>query len=237
MNLVDLRSALAKLERVSSSVAPQQPVATGWDAVDALCGGGLAGGKVAEVIGPRSSGKMSFAFAAVARATAAGHLVAWIDAAHELHPPSAVALGVELDRLLVVRPPATAIAAARATEIVARSNAFALIVIDLPHGARLTEHAGSRLRVAVHESGVGVVALAGAPAVPHPALRLEVSATHQPGRRRVAITLARGGAQPMGARAELILGGEPLPADAFRSPAQTAALLDVAPIALHRRRS
>src|SRR5690242_6882939 len=125
MDIAELRTAISRIAGVGLIAPAVQENRTGFSAIDALTGG-IAGGKIAEIVGARSSGKMSLALAAAARATSAGRLVAWIDAAHELHPPSAAERGVELDRLLVVAPPPTAVAAARAAEIVARSNAFAL---------------------------------------------------------------------------------------------------------------
>lgn len=192
MNLADLKLALAP----SPAQTVGTPLATGFADVDALLGGGFGRGRVTEIAGARSSGKLALALAAAARATVAGQLVAFVDARGELYPPSAAALGVELGRLLVIRPNrgAGAVAIARAAEIVARSRAFALIVVDLPAGQRLPDQIATRLRSAAHETGAAVVALAsGADAVPHAAVRLEVAAGEELHVRRLTVRVSKGG--------------------------------------------
>src|SRR6185436_9737731 len=80
------------------------PLPTGSARLDALLGGGWPRGRIVEVAGSWSSGKTSLLFASMAEVTRRRQLCAWIDARGELYPPSAAALGVDLDRLLVVRP-------------------------------------------------------------------------------------------------------------------------------------
>lgn len=233
MNLADLKLALAP----TPSQTVGTPLATGWPDVDALLGGGLGRGRVIEIAGGRSSGKLALALAAAARATVAGQLCAFVDPRGELYPPSAAALGVDLTRLLVVRPSrgAGAIAIARAAEIVARSRAFALIVVDLPAGQRLPDQIATRLRSAAHETGAAVVALTGsANAVPHAAVRLDVSASDEQHIRRLMVRIAKGGALPPGSSAVVHLG-EPLLGSAFRPASRQAALAAAAPGALLRR--
>lgn len=225
----DLKIALSRVGGepiVTTATAP--PVATGWPAVDALLGGGLPRGRVAEIVGAPSSGKATLALAAAAGATAAGQLVAWVDARRELYPPSAAALGVELERLLVVRCPPEPAAVARAGEIVARSRAFALIVLDLPDGLRFSDGVATRLRAAAHDAGVAICALATARgAVAHAALRLQVTtAPASPSLRRVTFLLDKGGAAPPGTRADVALGRAVL--GAFRDPADEAILREAA---------
>jgi hypothetical protein len=103
---------------------------TGYAALDALLpGGGLPAGRLVTIAGPASSGKLSVALAAVARATAVGACCAFIDTGGEFFPPSAAACGIDLARLLVVRAPLPAVA--RATCVIVQSRAFALVVLDL----------------------------------------------------------------------------------------------------------
>ena len=101
--ITELKRALQKtvpaVERASG-----EPIPTGTEIDGKLLGGGFPRGRVAEVAGARSSGKAALALQAAAQATRAARLVAWIDAPRELYPPAAAALGVELGRLLVVRP-------------------------------------------------------------------------------------------------------------------------------------
>ncbi|MGC8917555.1 MAG: hypothetical protein ACP5NF_11325, partial [Thermoanaerobaculum sp.] len=77
---------------------------TGEEAMDALLGGGWPVGKVAELVGPASSGKTSLAVSTVTAATARGELACWVDAAGEFDPASAVAAGVRLEQVLLVQP-------------------------------------------------------------------------------------------------------------------------------------
>src|SRR5262245_5227193 len=137
----DLRKSLALLAAPPAPAGP--PLATGSAAVDMLIGGGLPRGRLVEMAGPWSSGKTALALAAAARVTAQGGLVAYIDARRELYPPAAAQLGVDLERLLVVRPPPAAAAIARAGEIVARSRAFALVLLDFPEGQQLEDAAAA----------------------------------------------------------------------------------------------
>jgi hypothetical protein len=103
---------------------------TGHPALDVLLpGGGLPSGRIVAIAGAASSGKLSVALAAVARATAGGDCCAFIDTSGQFFPPSAAACGIDLDRLLVVRAPPPAVP--RATCVTVQSRAFALVVLDL----------------------------------------------------------------------------------------------------------
>jgi hypothetical protein len=241
-----LRQALTRFG--GQPAVPAEPavptLATGWPAVDRLLGGGLPAGRLTEVVGARSSGKASFAFAAAANAMASpGQLVAWIDAPGELYPPAAAASGVVLDRLMIVRPgsaqDAAGLVLARAGEIVARSRAFSLLVLDLPLGGRLIERAATRLRAAAHEAGLPVVVLGDRRgAVPHAHCQLESRSRQEAGQRRIELTLHRGGAGAPGETAGHALAAPGL-AD-FRPAAQARELARVAdairPVRLPPRR-
>ena len=71
--------------------------------LDARLGGGFPRGHVSELVGPRSSGRTSLMLRVLASATARGELVALIDALDMFDVDSAVAAGVDLDRLLWIR--------------------------------------------------------------------------------------------------------------------------------------
>ena len=77
-------------------------VSSGIPAIDALTGG-LPRGCLTEIYGPASSGRTTLLLAALAAATRRGEFCAVVDASDSLDPQSAVAAGVELDRLLWVR--------------------------------------------------------------------------------------------------------------------------------------
>jgi len=83
-------------------------VPTGVMEVDALLEGGFPAGAITELAGPECSGKTSLALSFLARITRTGSVGAWIDVSNVLHPESAAAAGVVLDRLLWVRCGATA---------------------------------------------------------------------------------------------------------------------------------
>ncbi len=91
-------SALTPIARTIRPIA-----ATGIRNVDELLDGGLPLGAITEIVGPECSGRTSLALSFVARMTQAGKVCAWIDVSNALHPESAAALGVDLDRLLWVR--------------------------------------------------------------------------------------------------------------------------------------
>jgi hypothetical protein len=121
-------AALADARRAGGPLPAHHP--TGLAALDALLpGGGFPAGRLVVIAGPASSGKLSVALAAVARATVGGACCAFIDTGGEFFPPSAAACGIDLDRLLVVRAPAPAVP--RATCVIVQSRAFALVVLDL----------------------------------------------------------------------------------------------------------
>lgn len=97
-----------KLDRTLTSTLPERlgddaVAAFGTDTLDRALSGGLPRGQVSEVVGPASSGRTSFAWAALAAATLRGESVALIDTFDRFDPPTADACGIELSRLLWVR--------------------------------------------------------------------------------------------------------------------------------------
>ena len=102
--------AARRLDRTLTSALPthdpQDEYAigpTGVAALDERLGGGLPRGQVSEVVGPRSSGRTSAILRMVAAATARGEIVALVDALDMFDVDSAVAAGIDLDRLLWIR--------------------------------------------------------------------------------------------------------------------------------------
>lgn len=146
----ELRERIHRIERRPPPVG--RVVATGWPALDGLLGGGFPRGALVELRGVPGSGKTHLALRALARITGEGALGAYVDGRGELYAPAAAALGVALERLLIVRPPLPALrgpstrpaGASRealwAAEALLASGAFALVVVDaLVHaGARVT---------------------------------------------------------------------------------------------------
>ena len=135
-----LDSALAQIERQfgKGSVmrlgqegrAPVEVIPTGSVALDIALGiGGLPRGRVVEIYGPESSGKTTLALHAIANAQKAGGIAAIIDAEHALDPEYAKNLGVDIDALLVSQPD-NGEQALEITDMLIRSGAIDLIVID-----------------------------------------------------------------------------------------------------------
>ena len=109
---------------------PIEVIPTGSIALDLALGiGGLPRGRVVEIYGPESSGKTTVALHAVASAQAAGGVAAFIDAEHALDPEYARALGVDTDALLVSQPD-TGEQALEIADMLIRSGALTIIVID-----------------------------------------------------------------------------------------------------------
>ncbi|MCY1047471.1 recombinase RecA [Corallococcus sp. bb12-1] len=136
------RSGLGVVEELRERIrqlqaAPRRALSvlrTGVDAVDALLPmGGLPLGHSVELCGEAASGRTSLALRAVAAAHREQRLCAWVDGPRELYPPAASSLGVDLERLLVVRPRLFAQRVWSAVQL-ARSGAFTCVVVDLTHG-------------------------------------------------------------------------------------------------------
>ena len=109
---------------------PVDIIPTGSVALDIALGiGGLPRGRVVEIYGPESSGKTTLALHAIANAQAAGGIAAFIDAEHAFDPEYAKRLGVDIDALLVSQPD-TGEQALEITDMLIRSGALDLIVID-----------------------------------------------------------------------------------------------------------
>jgi recombination protein RecA len=98
--------------------------------VDAALGiGGLPRGRVVEVYGPESSGKTTLTLHVVAEAQRQGGMAAFVDAEHALDPDYARKLGVDVDNLLVSQPDSGE-QALEITEVLIRSGALDVLVID-----------------------------------------------------------------------------------------------------------
>jgi len=109
---------------------PIDGIATGSLSLDMALGGqGIPRGRIIEVFGPESSGKTTLALHVVAEAQKAGGIAAFVDAEHALDPTWAKKLGVELETLLVSQP-SSGEEAMQITEMLIKSNAVDIIVID-----------------------------------------------------------------------------------------------------------
>ena len=105
-------------------------IPTGSLSLDMALGGqGIPRGRIIEVFGPESSGKTTLALHVAAEAQKAGGIAAMIDAEHAFDPSWAKKLGVELDTLLVSQP-SHGEEAMQITEMLVKSNAVDVIIID-----------------------------------------------------------------------------------------------------------
>jgi recombination protein RecA len=105
-------------------------IPTGALSLDLALGiGGIPRGRVVEIYGPESSGKTTVALHCIAEAQRAGGIAAFIDAEHALDPTYAAALGVDVEALLVSQPD-TGEQALEITDMLIRSGAIDIVVID-----------------------------------------------------------------------------------------------------------
>jgi recombination protein RecA len=136
----ELKNVLAQIEKDigkgaimqlgEGSALDVQGIPTGALSLDIALGGrGLPRGRIIEIFGPESSGKTTVALHAVAQAQKQGGVAAYIDAEHALDPGWAKRIGVDLESLLVSQP-GNAEEALRIAEMLVKSNAVDLIVID-----------------------------------------------------------------------------------------------------------
>jgi recombination protein RecA len=136
----ELKNALAQIEKAfgkgaimqlgEASLTDVQGISTGALSLDLALGGrGLPRGRIIEMYGAEASGKTTVALHAVANAQKAGGVAAYIDAEHALDPAWAKRIGVDLESLLVSQP-GSAEEALKIAEMLIKSNAVDIIVID-----------------------------------------------------------------------------------------------------------
>jgi len=105
-------------------------ISTGSIGLDVALGlGGLPKGRVVEIYGPESSGKTTLTLSCIAECQKAGGTAAFVDAEHALDPTYAAKLGVNIDELLVSQPD-TGEQALEITDMLVRSGAVDILVID-----------------------------------------------------------------------------------------------------------
>ncbi len=122
------KGSIMKLD--GDALLPIPSVSTGALSLDLALGGrGLPRGRVIEIYGPESSGKTTLALTVIANAQKSGGVAAFIDAEHALDPSWAKRLGVSIDEMLVSQPD-TGEQALEICEMLVRSNAVDIIVID-----------------------------------------------------------------------------------------------------------
>jgi recombination protein RecA len=114
----------------ASAVRNVEVISTGSLGLDVALGvGGLPKGRVVEIYGPESSGKTTLTLQVVAEAQKQGGTAAFVDAEHALDPMYAEKLGVRMDELLVSQPD-TGEQALEITDMLVRSGAVDVVVVD-----------------------------------------------------------------------------------------------------------
>ncbi len=107
-----------------------EAISTGSIGLDVALGiGGLPRGRVVEIYGPESSGKTTLTLQVIAEAQKLGGTAAFVDAEHALDPGYAEKLGVDVDELLVSQPD-TGEQALEITDMLVRSGAVDIVVVD-----------------------------------------------------------------------------------------------------------
>jgi recombination protein RecA len=135
-----LASALSQIERQFGKGAVMRmgdqdrqaipAISTGSINLDIALGiGGLPTGRIVEIYGPESSGKTTLTLSVIAEAQKLGHTCAFVDAEHALDIDYAAKLGVKIDDLLVSQPD-TGEQALEITDMLVRSNAVDVIIVD-----------------------------------------------------------------------------------------------------------
>ncbi|MES2122914.1 MAG: recombinase RecA [Chlamydiota bacterium] len=136
-----LESAIAQIEKQfgegsimtlgkHSAAREMSVIKTGAVNLDIALGiGGVPRGRIVEIFGPESSGKSTLATHIVANAQKNGGIAAYIDAEHAMDPSYAAKIGVNLDELMICQPDSGE-EALNIAEMLARSNAIDVIVID-----------------------------------------------------------------------------------------------------------
>ncbi len=113
-----------------SPVANIEAISTGSLGLDIALGiGGLPKGRVVEIFGPESSGKTTLTLQVIAECQKRGGTAAFVDAEHALDPSYAEKLGVKIDELLVSQPD-TGEQALEITDMLVRSSAVDVVVVD-----------------------------------------------------------------------------------------------------------
>ncbi len=136
-----LAAALSQIERQfgkgsvmrlgdDGAIPDVEAISTGSLSLDIALGiGGLPKGRVVEIYGPESSGKTTLTLHVIAEMQKAGGTAAFVDAEHALDPSYAEKLGVDVDDLLVSQPD-TGEQALEITDMLVRSGAVDIVVVD-----------------------------------------------------------------------------------------------------------
>jgi len=128
----ELRHSLCRateLIRKRHMEAREDPLPTSLDGLDHLLGGGLPRGELVEIVGRGSCGRFAALLAALRAVTGAGEAAALVDQGGQLDPQAAAGIGVDLERLLWLRPQNLGDSLAAAELLI--HTGFPLVTLDL----------------------------------------------------------------------------------------------------------
>lgn len=132
---------------------------TGIAPLDSILGKpGIPCGRLTEIFGTQSSGRMTVAYALLARCTSQGDLAAIVDPLKVTYAPAAEAAGIDLPSLIIVQPKDAA-AFRRAADAALRNGAFAAVVLDAHRDDLLQTHHCSRLVAQAEKTATTLVVL------------------------------------------------------------------------------
>ncbi len=124
------KGAIMRLGQAEQDASRIEAISTGSLSLDAALGvGGLPKGRIIEIFGPESSGKTTLTLHIAAEVQKAGGVAAFVDAEHALDTSYAKKIGVNLDELLVSQPD-TGEQALEIVDMLVRSEAVSLVIID-----------------------------------------------------------------------------------------------------------
>lgn len=172
----------AELIRALEKARREESIPTTLPPFDALLGGGLPRGKMVELTGRRGAGRFSIVMSALAAATSMGEAAVLVDLGDHLDPRSSEASGVDLRRVLWIRPH-TLKQAVMSTEMIAATG-FQLVVLDTGthpmRGRRVPDAAWVRLGRSAEAHGAAMLI-----STPYPLTGTASEAVVTAGRTRV----------------------------------------------------
>jgi hypothetical protein len=158
-NIVSKVRSGAELLRHTANSGQTSTIPTTLDAIDTLLGGGLQRGKLVELVSRRATGRFSIVMSALVAATTMGEAAALIDLGDHFDPQLAAENGVDLRRLLWVRPRNVKEAVMSAEMITA--TGFQLVIVDVGlhpiRGRRAPEAAWVRLARTAESHGTAML--------------------------------------------------------------------------------
>ncbi len=162
MSVSALKSLLGS-RHTGAAVHGRALLLTGWPtgipSLDLALGPtGIPRGRLTEIFGGFSSGKTTLAYALLAACTRRGDIGAYLDPQESFFAPAAESAGVDLERLIVVRPRFAA-ALRRAVDAVVRSGACSVVVLDGADENTLQTHHCARLVAQAEKNNITLVAL------------------------------------------------------------------------------